>query len=71
MKRREELSPAQKVASLEEAEQLISKGWTFVGVLPNGKVVLQRGIRDRSVTGPEGFEPSVSGTSLQLRRLVP
>ena len=56
---------------MEEAEHLISKGWTFVGVLPNSKVVLQRGIRDSSEAGPVGFEPTVSDFDLQLRRLTP
>ena len=32
----------QRVATSEESEQLISQGWKFVGILPNGKVVLQR-----------------------------
>jgi len=41
-------SPAQTVALAETAEQLISLGWTPAKVLPNGKVVLQRGIRDSS-----------------------
>ena len=62
--RREDSSPAQMVASAEEAEKLISQGWTFVGVLPNSKVVLQKGIRNRTVTGPEGFEPTVSEARL-------
>jgi hypothetical protein len=50
-------SPAQAVAPAETAEQLISLGWTLAGVLPNGKVVLQRGIRDSSEAGPVGFSP--------------
>ena len=41
-------------------------------VLPNSKVVLQRGIRDSSEAGPVGFEPTVSELfALQLRRLTP
>jgi len=40
------------VALAETAEQLISLGWTFAGDLPNGKVVLQRGIHDSSEAGP-------------------
>lgn len=32
----------QKVASSEEAEQLIEEGWQYVGTLPNGKVVVKK-----------------------------
>ena len=47
-------SPAHTVALAESAEQLISLGWTFAEVLPNGNGVLQRGIRDSSEAGPVG-----------------
>jgi len=30
------------VATSEEAEQLISQGFKFVGTLPNGKVVIEK-----------------------------
>jgi len=33
----------QKVTTPEEAEKLIIKGWQFVAVLPNDKVVLRQG----------------------------
>ncbi len=32
----------QKVAASEEAEQLITQGWRFIGTLPNGRVILQK-----------------------------
>jgi hypothetical protein len=51
---REDHNPAQTVTPAENAEQLISQGWIFVGVLPNNKVVLQRGIRNSSEAGPVG-----------------
>ncbi len=35
---------------------MIMQGWTFVGTLPNGKVVLQRPAPKVGV-GPQGFEP--------------
>ena len=34
-------SPVQRVATAEGAEGLISEGWAFVEVLPNGRVVLE------------------------------
>ena len=54
------------MASSEEAEKLINQGgWVYAGALPTGKVVLQkRGIRARTGTGPEGFEPTVSEARL-------
>ena len=57
---REENSPAQVVASAEAADHVVSQGSTFLGVLPNTKVVLQRGVRNSSEAGPVGFEPMVS-----------
>lgn len=35
----------QKVSTADEAEQLISEGWQYVGTLPNGKVVVKKGVR--------------------------
>ncbi|NHI04393.1 hypothetical protein DYY67_1251 [Candidatus Nitrosotalea sp. TS] len=31
----------QRVVTSEEAESLIGESWRFVGILPNGKVVLE------------------------------
>ena len=40
--------------------------WPFAGVLPNGKVVLNRGIRNSSEAGPVGSGP-IMGSNLFLQ----
>ena len=35
-------SPKRIEAARKEAETLINKGYKFIGVLPNGKVIVQR-----------------------------
>jgi hypothetical protein len=40
--RRDNQEPKQGVVSSEQAEQLIGQGWKFIGVLPNGKVVVEK-----------------------------
>jgi hypothetical protein len=44
---REDSSQVQRATSADEAERLISKGWMYIGTLPTGKVVLQRGARNK------------------------
>ena len=34
--------PAQKVVLPEDAETLIGQGYRFIGVMPNGKVVVEK-----------------------------
>jgi hypothetical protein len=36
------MGSSQQVVTSEEAEQLINNGYIFVGVLPNGKVIVQK-----------------------------
>ena len=44
----------QKVATSDEAEQMISQGWKFIGTLSNSKVVLEKGFAP-NVSGPGGI----------------
>jgi len=37
---------------------MIARGWTFVGILPDGKVVLERP-GPKAGVGPRGFEPRI------------
>ncbi len=34
--------PSQKVVHPDEAEELINKGYKFIGIMPNGKVIVER-----------------------------
>ena len=44
---------SQRVTDSDKAEEMITTGWRFVGVLPNGRIVLKKQ-SDQSISGDQG-----------------